>query len=88
MILKYKPDGNDQRVNPNIKGMIAFLPSLIQVISKSKNTKEGLKQSCLDYNNVRLDSIRFSPIKHCTGNGRQNRLRHWISQTFVHFLVT
>ena len=47
MILIYKPEGNDQRVNPDIKGMIAFLPSLILVISNNKLTEKVWEQGRL-----------------------------------------
>lgn len=57
---KYKPEGNDQRVNFDTKGMIAFLPlpiPAIPAISNNKYTEQGWEQTRHDNNNVCLDLI-------------------------------
>ena len=59
MIIIDKRQGNDQSVNPDIKGMIAFLPSLILVISNNELTEQVWEQGRLDEDNVPLDSTRF-----------------------------
>ena len=71
MILIYKPEGNDQRVNPDIKGMIAFLPSLILVISNNKLTDKAVLSlagniQCeprFDSFNRRFNNIQATDIK-------------------------
>ena len=56
MILKYKPKGNDQRVNPDIKGMIAILIPL--KLGQSGGICENIDIDHIIHGKIILDLFR------------------------------
>ena len=60
MILIYKPEGNDQRVNPNIKGMIAILIEYSQKLGQSGGVCENV---LVDIDHIIHGKIILDPFR-------------------------